>query len=899
MDETIESLKLELEYKDNSNATSQIKKLTSSLTKLQNAATNLTGLTKVTTQLRNLNKVSLSKINSQLDKFVKGLSAITDPKKIKKRVSGAVSSLETTTVNPTAPDTSAGITSRTTTGGTVDETLGADTKKTEELTGAFARLKEVMSNVNVRMGILKDSQDRLKSTLTDKKDFADMPEYKEAKITSSDADFEMKSLQASLAELQAKYNELVNSANPKLEEIQKVTTLIQDLNRDCERLNDTVNGTTKSISKFGLEGHKASKKYSSLLKSLGRIAIYRMIRALLSAITNAIKTGLQNVALYSEEVNASMSKLKTVGATLTNALGAMVAEVLVFLTPAIELLAVGLIKLINIFNQMFATLQGKDTFIKAKENVEDYAESIKKAKSATLGFDELNIISGTADTSNMFETVSIEATKLDYTKTTLASILAIVGGIAIKLGMTFGKFSKVYLIIVAVLAAVRAIFKAYKENDDVQKGVNNLWESLKGLLGTLNNVFDKVITIAYELLDTLQPIIEQILLLIVSILDVVIPITEKILVASTELLENIWSKLKDSLGRVFEAIANVIGAIIQIVDSIKEPLGRVIDVALALILSVVDALLPLIDLILEVVAIVLDVVTPILEALAPLIEVIITLIAQILEIVKPIIEYILAVVVPVVGGILDFVISVLKPVLQFVGEFVQAIITIIQGVVEFISGIFSLDLEKAFGGVKKIFSGAFDAIGSIVKGVYNVIMGIVDGIKSLIEWVKKVPEKVGSVTSNIADSVKGAFQSAGSWISDTASAVGNWVSDTARTVGNWIGDTASKAWSGIKSIFGFAEGGFPTTGQMFLAREAGPELVGTIGGRTAVANNDQIVDGIYQGVLQAMNDANDSSNGNIQIKVYLDSKEIAAKVEQRQNEKGASIYKGGVLVGNY
>ena len=46
----------------------------------------------------------------------------------------------------------------------------------------------------------------------------------------------------------------------------------------------------------------------------------------------------------------------------------------------------------------------------------------------------------------------------------------------------------------------------------------------------------------------------------------------------------------------------------------------------------------------------------------------------------------------------------------------------------------------------------------------------------------------------------------------------------------------------------YKDGGFPTQGQMFVAREAGPELVGTIGGRTAVANNDQIVEGISAGV---------------------------------------------------
>lgn len=49
----------------------------------------------------------------------------------------------------------------------------------------------------------------------------------------------------------------------------------------------------------------------------------------------------------------------------------------------------------------------------------------------------------------------------------------------------------------------------------------------------------------------------------------------------------------------------------------------------------------------------------------------------------------------------------------------------------------------------------------------------------------------------------------------------------------------------------YASGGFPTIGQMFVAREAGPELVGNIGNRTAVANNDQIVSGIAGGVASA------------------------------------------------
>lgn len=53
----------------------------------------------------------------------------------------------------------------------------------------------------------------------------------------------------------------------------------------------------------------------------------------------------------------------------------------------------------------------------------------------------------------------------------------------------------------------------------------------------------------------------------------------------------------------------------------------------------------------------------------------------------------------------------------------------------------------------------------------------------------------------------------------------------------------------------YANGGFPDTGEMFVARENGPELVGRMGRKNAVANNGQIVEGIRIGVYQAVSAA--------------------------------------------
>ena len=63
--------------------------------------------------------------------------------------------------------------------------------------------------------------------------------------------------------------------------------------------------------------------------------------------------------------------------------------------------------------------------------------------------------------------------------------------------------------------------------------------------------------------------------------------------------------------------------------------------------------------------------------------------------------------------------------------------------------------------------------------------------------------------------------------------------------------TISGGGTGTVSLQTRASGGFVDEGQLFVAREAGPELVGTINGTTAVASNDQIVEGIASGVAAA------------------------------------------------
>ena len=85
----------------------------------------------------------------------------------------------------------------------------------------------------------------------------------------------------------------------------------------------------------------------------------------------------------------------------------------------------------------------------------------------------------------------------------------------------------------------------------------------------------------------------------------------------------------------------------------------------------------------------------------------------------------------------------------------------------------------------------------------------------------------------------------------------------------------------FRKIQGFADGGYPASGEIFISRENGiPEMVGSIGGRTAVANNDQIVEAVSVGVYNAVVDAMSRSGGNKQPTiVQINGREVFRAVQ--------------------
>lgn len=118
-------------------------------------------------------------------------------------------------------------------------------------------------------------------------------------------------------------------------------------------------------------------------------------------------------------------------------------------------------------------------------------------------------------------------------------------------------------------------------------------------------------------------------------------------------------------------------------------------------------------------------------------------------------------------------------------------------------------------------------------------------------------EKWTSGLSGVKDGFKGAFSAAFDAVKQLWNRFANWLNEKLNFDIDPIEIGGIRVFDGAEINLGkiptFASGGFPAAGQLFVARERGPELVGRIGSRTAVANNEQIVDAVARGVYMALN----------------------------------------------
>lgn len=147
-----------------------------------------------------------------------------------------------------------------------------------------------------------------------------------------------------------------------------------------------------------------------------------------------------------------------------------------------------------------------------------------------------------------------------------------------------------------------------------------------------------------------------------------------------------------------------------------------------------------------------------------------------------------------------------------------------------------------------------------------------------LKWGKTLLNGGMAMFKAVTGDIPGAILSALGAVGNFAGDIFGWVGDAFGGVVDWVGNAIGGVVDFFKGIFGFASGGFPDAGQLFIAREAGAEMVGSLGGHTAVANNDQIVEGIREGVEAAMERQNQLLRRQNELLQALLEKEGSAEV---------------------
>lgn len=608
----------------------------------------------------------------------------------------------------------------------------------------------------------------------------------------------------------------------------------------------------------------AGKGLGGILKTIGMTAKFMFASFVIRGAINGAKEGFQNLAQYSSSTNASLSMLMSSLTQLKNSLATAFAPILDVVAPILNQFLQMIIRAVNAVGQLMGALTGKSTIVRAKKVNQDYAASLngtskglknnasnankaqkeaEKYKRTLLGFDQINKMDdnsssdtgsgGGADAGalggidNMFETTAVQSKFKDLAK-------------LIKDSWKNADFTEVGAIVGRKLnAALQSI----------------PWDEIKN---TSNRIAKSIATFLNGFIETTD------WGLVGSTLSQ--GLNTAIGFANTFAQNFHWT----SLGK---AISDGINGAVKTFDVATA--GQTIS---NVVKGILDSFITAVE-------------NTDWQQVGKKVQEFLINIDW-----KGIVEKLSEAIGAAFGGFAAFLWGLIgdawKKVVQWWkdtaykdGQF--TISGLFNGIVDALKNVASWIKDHIFkpfiNGFKKAFGINSPSTVMIEQGGYiisGLLKGLKDNLPNVLKWVGELPGKVKDKLGNAKEWMKEKGSQA---MSGFAAGLHSINIPLPHITVSWNSHTVGPVSFSTPS-FGldwYAKGGFPNMGEMFVARENGPEMVGRMGRRNAVANNNQIVDGIRAGVYEAMVNALESFSGggngqNTEVKVYLegDSKKL-------------------------
>ncbi|MCH5343348.1 MAG: hypothetical protein J1E64_04850 [Acetatifactor sp.] len=587
-----------------------------------------------------------------------------------------------------------------------------------------------------------------------------------------------------------------------------------------------LNKSTKGVG----NGLKNMLKYT--LGISGLLVLFRKINS-------AVKEGMQNLAQYSSETNTHLSALKSSMTQLKNSLATAFAPILTVIEPILT-------RFINLLSQaaayvgmFFAALTGKTSFTKAVAVQEDYAASLgetadnaKEAKKYLSGLDEIRTYSEDKDSSSggyqsptpqeMFETVPIESKIKEFAdkvKQTLSEMFAPLkeawdkygAPIVDKLKQIKDRFVEFGVQIATSTAEwfknlnweplLQSVDKLLEKLqpllDLILDGLAWAWENvllpfgkwtLEEALPAVIDLFSAALGVLVEVLETLKPLGEW---LWDNFLQPIAQWVGDAFVAGLELITDVLNKLSDCIAKWRESggMDNIIASL----DSAKE---WIVDIFTRIHNGYEKYMKPVLEKIGQKFQEVMD--GPAGETLEKIRE----LVDKLSEafqlwwnnVLDPLFKWIADNIMPTLAPIVEFLGETVITAIETVIEVIGGVVDVLSGILDFIIGIFTGDWDRAWNGIKEIFTGNFDAIVAVLKGAWDNI------VKTTTYVWNNIKTSLSTVWNAIKSNVTNVFNGIKSFISNIWNGIVNTIKGSINSIIAFINRMISGITSGINSI---------------------------------------------------------------------------------------------------
>lgn len=594
-------------------------------------------------------------------------------------------------------------------------------------------------------------------------------------------------------------------------------------------------GVTKNVAKMWDEYAK------SIGKSSVNLTQQEKIQAEVNGILEETKFQTGDAATYANSYSGQIARLNQQWLTFKQNVGSAFMTLAQAVLPVINTIMAALVRLSNVFKNLITAIFGK--VVKTNEKVASSAvdagtaisdmgtsasEAGEQANEALLPFDDLNVLQeetasggtsgggtsggvsgGVGDLGDLgldVDTSSVDAwtqkvmDKINQLKEFLqknapiiTSILAglLAGFVAFEVVKNWGTIS----------AVVGGVVKAFS---NLGAAVSILWTSItggEGIIAGLAAIFGTTTATALAVAAAVAAVVAA----LVYLYQTSEPFQE--LVNTT--LASLMGVLSNFYNNVLVPIFNLLW---DIFNTVIVPLATfLIDVfvtAVEFVASVLlswwnNVMLPIYNFLVDLFAIALEGVIEIWEAWKPKIETIMGVLNKIWnDVLKPIVEW-----------IKQKLMKTFEDFGSLIQELIPSVKEMFTGLKDFFVGVFTLDIEKAWDGIKGIFSGfsnflttifekdwseSFGFIGTLmnqffdkIENIWNAIKGVFGGIITFIKGVftgdwEQAWEGVKQIFSSIWDGLTGIVKGVLNGVIDAI----NWMIDGINkvnfTVPDWV-----------------------------------------------------------------------------------------------------------------